>query len=217
MASKVTGIGFRVIQYMEYAYERIELEVSRIGNYSHTELFTFTWQADDNARAWYGCTLKLAAQNAVFFAEATKLATRIIGKDDSGMQFFTQPTEIIERLESIGIYQAVYDVRTHGYVLLSECLPAEVNDYAEDYTRCGFPYRQARCLASSEDEARKLIRQELAGMSAEKVQAFINAGEPVRIMAAGSQVDRRKWQEVIHSKYIAANLAQDAELTESAA
>lgn len=197
MASKIKNLGYRIVRYTDGQYEHLELDVLPMDRRCSNDPFvSFSWQCDRNSRSWYACHLAIKADDSTRLAESFAIVKTMRLE----YEFFTSPQTIIDTIEAIGARQATYDGRVSTYVYLDECLPAHVDSYREDYRRLGRTCCMASALASSDEDARKQIRTELASQSGDSVIEFINAGEPVMVVDSGDKVDRRLTSELIISE-----------------
>lgn len=157
----------------------IEDENSRF--YSDNLKVTIKWQTDKDRflseNPWYAGKLQVESEYLDHIVFAQKLMKKLVGQD--GSLSYMQPEQVIERLKSIRV---VKDYRLGEYVPIEKLIDTDKNRWLDDYTQLGRVNCTYDCLATSADEAKKLILMKAAEYGdTNYIQEFIAAGSPVKI------------------------------------
>jgi hypothetical protein len=192
-------VGYTVHRYISNSYgnyEHLEVTFYNLSNCLNDELFKITYQNDSDSINWYAFHIELRSANMNQFTHASKVLKQVMKSD-----YCLEPSALLDRLDALKIPHVVYDARVFPhYIPLSECLPETYHRYIDDYRALGNMSCDVSVVSDCENNARTLIRAELATrLLSDDLKKFLAHDEPIMIADHGSKVNRTPARELIIS------------------
>lgn len=153
----------------------------------HTDrIVSLHWQRTNSEleHGWYAFSLKIETRDISDFEHCVKIVRKLKGKDSLHLGTYTRPQDVLDRLQSLGAIECVYDRRLGEWVSIGNAKPAEYKAWRDAHKHSC----TVGCLARDEREAQAGIMTEFSKFaSASTYGAYDNdlaewilAGKPVR-------------------------------------
>lgn len=201
MATATGKLFFRHTSQKSREYETIDLSIAleseeyKQRNPDYTRVLTLRWQRTiaEPDRDWYGFSIALDTRDYDDLDHVHAIARKLRGREVLPLGQYTNPKDVLERLQQLKATECAYDAREGEWVELSKIAPPDHKAWRDDWKACGRSGAHVGCLAANEADAKRGIMAEFArvctrayGDNDAKVFAqWLEAGQPV-ISLSGS-------------------------------
>lgn len=159
---------------------------------SMTELCTLSWQGEAGASRWYAGSITPYRCTTVEDLNAVSNALHTL-LGDASISIYEHPEYVIQRANEKKWEEVVYDSRVSEYVPISKVLGPEFHMWGDDQRVCS-------CVASTEDEARKMLSAKMLKYGyGYQHDLWKENGEQVLFLVRGGQVDTTRAMEKLQS------------------